>query len=101
MDNELSKKLCYVVADIYQVPKIVSIIPDLVDLDMLFIGDFCKEIWMQHGFIEYCNDHNIVVVSFVVRDDKNIKKFKNLYHHMCDIIDRNIIETLLKKDMLI
>ena len=67
-DHPLFKSFCYALANIYQVPKIVKIIPDLVGLDMLFIGDdhyhWHKIIWKQPGFIKYCNDHNILVISF-------------------------------------
>lgn len=97
MDNELSKRFCYAIADIYQVPKIVNVIPDLVDLDMLFISDCNKEVWTQQGFVEYCNDHNIVVVAINI----SMSKFKNIYHYTCDITDCKTIELLLKNDMLI
>lgn len=107
--HPLFKSFCYAIANIYQVPKIVKIIPDLVGLDMLFIGDdhyyYHKIIWQQSGFIEYCNDHHIVVISFTtekihgtiwecnVENLNIIRKVKDLYHYTSDIDDCNLLGT--------
>jgi hypothetical protein len=109
--HPLFKSFCYAIANIYQTPKIVRIIPDLVGLDMLFIGDahyyYHKIIWRQPGFIEYCNEHNIIVVSFTtekihgtiwecnIENLTHINQVKNLYHYTSDVDDCELLGTRL------
>jgi hypothetical protein len=92
----------YTVRNLYGQPKLVKIVEDL-DIDTLFIGDDHwerhRDVWEKPGFIEACNDKNIKVIVFTNErmlnsffpwnEDvyKNLKRFNNLYHFVCDADD--------------
>jgi hypothetical protein len=107
------KSFCYALTNLYHVPKIVKTIPDLQDLEILFIGDdhyyYHKVIWRQPRFIEYCNAHNIVVVVFTtekihdtiwagnVENFEHLKQIKNLYHYTSDVDECELLGTRLHR----
>lgn len=92
----------YTIRNLYGEPKIIKSKDDL-DIDTLFIGDdhweLHRDVLEKPGFIEACNDRNIKVIvftnermlnsAFKWNEDiyKNLKRFNNLYHFVCDADD--------------
>lgn len=90
------------IRNLYGEPKIIKGIEDL-DIDTLFIGDdhfqSHRDVWEKPGFIETCNEKNIKVIVFTSEkifnsffpwnEDiyKNLKRFNNLHHFVCDVDD--------------